>query len=154
MTFKQKKRGWFLASLLCVGGGIVTIVLTSLNDHLLFFATPSDIQEKKFPLQKSMRLGGIVQVGSLSRSLDELELKFVLTDQRHGVLVTFKGIPPDLFREGQTIIAQGYLKKEESYSLDHLPSFTATQLLAKHDENYIPKELAKTLPSVCQTPSS
>lgn len=154
VTPKQIKRCWFLGSLLTAGAGVVIIVLTSLNDHLLFFATPSDVfadaSGGRF-LGKSIRLGGIVQKGSVSRSADGLSITFVLTDHHHAVSVQFKGIVPDLFREGQTIIAQGLLKQGALKRTETSGYYlTATRLLAKHDENYTPRELIKTLPSHCQ----
>ncbi len=134
MTRKRKR---LLAVLGLVSGlGIATaLVLSAFNDNLVFFHSPSDIAEKQLPAGRLFRLGGLVEAGSVKK--DGLNTDFVVTDLRSTIAVRYTGILPDLFREGQGVVANG--------RLDADGRFVATEVLAKHDENYMPPEVAEAL---------
>ena len=128
--------------LVFVGGGLgalglaAGLVLTALDDTLVFFHDPSTIKERQFPPEQRLRVGGLVEENSVVRADDGLTVRFTITDLAHAVPVTFRGILPDLFREGQGVVAEGYLKSGV---------FEADEVLAKHDENYMPREVADAL---------
>lgn len=134
MTRKQK-RG------VLIGGGVATLavalilVLFALKDSVVFFHTPSDIAEKGVPSGQRIRLGGLVESGSVVR--EGTTIRFKVTDTLKEIPVTFTGVLPDLFREGQGVVAEGVL--------DGDGGFKADSVLAKHDENYMPREVAKSL---------
>ena len=109
--------------------------LRAFNDNLLYFFTPTDIIENKAPAGKSFRLGGLVVTGSVIR--EDMNVVFSLTDNSEIIKVSYKGILPDLFREGQGIVATGSMSDENF--------FLANEVLAKHDENYMPPEVAEAL---------
>ena len=109
--------------------------IKAFNDNLLYFFTPADVLEGKAPKGKSFRIGGLVESGSLVR--DGLLVFFTLTDKKKTIEVHFEGILPDLFREGQGIVATGSVSDENV--------FRATEVLAKHDETYMPPEVAEAL---------
>ena len=109
--------------------------IKAFNDNLLYFFTPTDVSEGKIPKGKSFRIGGLVQPGSIIR--DDLLVFFTLTDNKKTIEVHFEGILPDLFKEGQGIVATGSVSDENF--------FLATEVLAKHDENYMPPEVAEAL---------
>ena len=110
--------------------------IKAFNENLLYFFTPTDVLEgKAAPQGKSFRIGGLVQLGSVIR--DDLLVLFILTDNKKTIEVHFEGILPDLFREGQGIVATGSVSDENVFS--------ATEVLAKHDENYMPPEVAEAL---------
>ena len=109
--------------------------LKAFNENLLYFFTPTDVLEGKAPEEKSFRIGGLVQPGSIIR--DNLLVFFTLTDNKKTVEVHFEGILPDLFREGHGIVVTGSMSDENV--------FLATEVLAKHDENYMPPEVAEAL---------
>lgn len=134
MTRKRKR---LLAVLGLVSGlGVaVALVLSAFNENLVFFHSPSDIVEKQLPADKRFRIGGLVEEGSVRR--DGLVTEFVVTDLRSSVPVRYTGILPDLFREGQGVVANGRLDAERR--------FIASEVLAKHDENYMPPEVAEAL---------
>ena len=108
--------------------------LRAFNDNLLYFFTPTDVAENKAPLGKSFRLGGLVVTGSVIR--EDMNVTFSLTDNNKTIKVSYEGILPDLFREGQGIVATGSLNQD---------LFIANTVLAKHDENYMPPEVADAL---------
>jgi cytochrome c-type biogenesis protein CcmE len=110
--------------------------LTALQDEIAFFVSPSDIATGSVQSGKRFRLGGLVVDGSVHKGADG-EVRFALTDAAHSVEVVYRGILPDLFREGQGIVAQG--------TLDPAGEFVASEVLAKHDENYMPREVADAL---------
>ncbi len=117
------------------GVGIgVYFALQALDQNIMFFLTPTEVLEGKAPKNKLFRMGGMVVNGSVARPGDGLTVKFDLTDNERQVTVRYAGILPDLFREGQGIIANG--------RLDDSGDFIAEEVLAKHDENYMPPELA------------
>lgn len=115
----------------------VGFALQALNQNIMFFFTPSEVVAGKAPKNKLFRVGGMVVDGSVSRPGDGLTVKFDLTDNQRSVTVQYAGILPDLFREGQGIIANG--------QLDDQGNFVAQEVLAKHDENYMPPELMEAM---------
>jgi cytochrome c-type biogenesis protein CcmE len=134
MTPARKKRlGLILLMVAGVAVG-VGLALKSLNQNIMFFFTPSEVASGKAPSNKLFRIGGMVVEGSVSRPGDGLTVHFGLTDNEQSVIVKYAGILPDLFREGQGIIANG--------KLDGSGEFVAEEVLAKHDETYMPPELA------------
>lgn len=134
MTPAGKKR-LFLISLMVAGVAVgVGLALKSLDENIMFFFTPTEVRAGKAPGNKLFRMGGMVVNGSVSRPGDGLTVQFDLTDNERQVTVKYAGILPDLFREGQGIIANGKLNGDGE--------FVAQEVLAKHDENYMPPELA------------
>ncbi len=134
MTPARKKR-LALVTLMVTGVGIgVYFALQALNQNIMFFFTPTQVFAGEAPKNKLFRVGGMVVDGSVSRPGDGLTVQFDLTDNERRVTVRYAGILPDLFREGQGIIANG--------KLDERGDFIAEEVLAKHDENYMPPELA------------
>lgn len=113
------------------------LVFSAMNDNLMLFISPSDVAQHKNPTDKAFRLGGLVEEGSVSRGPDGVTVHFVVTDNANKINVTYKGILPDLFREGQGIVANGKLTPEGH--------FVASEVLAKHDEKYMPPEVAAAL---------
>jgi cytochrome c-type biogenesis protein CcmE len=132
---KLRQRTWYLIILSCIVSGAVMVTLGALNNNLLFFVTPTDIYNHKVIFKQKIRLGGIVVPNSVTKKMNNLT--FEITDGTHTTPVSFKGIVPDLFKEGQGVIAEGELANSGI--------FQATQILAKHDENYMPPEVAKVL---------
>ena len=133
-----RKRRLIGVLVIILGVGVAAIVaIKSLNENMLFFVSPSDVMEQNLPAGKRFRLGGLVAEGSVSRASDSLAVTFVVTDGAHSTDVRFDGILPDLFREGQGIIAIGALTTEGN--------FEASEVLAKHDEKYMPPEVADAL---------
>ncbi|MGA9573475.1 MAG: cytochrome c maturation protein CcmE [Lysobacterales bacterium] len=137
MTPTRKRR---LIGVLVIIFGVsvaAAVAMKSLNENMLFFVSPSDVKEQALPPGKRFRLGGLVENGSVSRASDSLAVTFVVTDGPAAVDVRFDGILPDLFREGQGIIAIGELTPDGH--------FEAAEVLAKHDEKYMPPEVADAL---------
>jgi cytochrome c-type biogenesis protein CcmE len=128
--------------LILIGGGVlalaaaVALMLNAFRDSIVFFNSPSEVAEKHIPPGTRIRLGGLVKAGSLVRG-DDLQVRFALTDGGREVAVAYQGMLPDLFREGQGVVAEG--------SLDDGGVFHADTVLAKHDETYMPKEVADAL---------
>jgi cytochrome c-type biogenesis protein CcmE len=114
-----------------------TLALRAFNENLLYFYTPSQVAAGEAPLGKKFRLGGLVTEGSLNRKPGQLQVRFEVTDMQKGMYVTYSGVLPDLFREGQGVIAHGVLMPDGT--------FRADEVLAKHDENYMPPEVADAL---------
>ena len=131
----KRKRLWLLVGSLAVLGVAATLVLTALNDNIVFFYSPTQLAEKKPGPQQRLRIGGLVEAGSVKK--DGQEVRFTVTDLQKTVAVVYRGILPDLFREGQGVIAEGTLGADGV--------FMAREVLAKHDENYMPPEVAKAL---------
>ena len=131
----KRKRLWLLVSSLGVLGVAAALVLTALNDNIVFFYSPSQLAEKKLSPDRHFRLGGLVEQGSVKK--EGAEVRFKVTDLKQTVNVVYRGLLPDLFREGQGVIAEGSLGADGV--------FTAREVLAKHDENYMPPEVAKAL---------
>ncbi len=131
MTFKQKRLALILGGL-GVLAAAVALVLTAFNQNLVFFFTPSQITSKEAPIGRVFRLGGMVEMGSVKR--DGVNVSFRVTDTTQIVSVAYSGILPDLFKEGKGVVAQGTLGDDGV--------FRAKEVLAKHDENYMPPEAA------------
>jgi len=131
----KRKRLWLLVGSLAVLGVAATLVLTALNDNIVFFYSPTQVAEKKITPDRRFRLGGLVEAGSVQKNGQET--RFVVTDTQKTVAVTYRGILPDLFREGQGVVAEGSLGPDGV--------FVAREVLAKHDENYMPPEVAKAI---------
>ena len=118
-------------------GIAAALVLNAIQKNLVFFFSPTQVAAKEAPTQKAFRVGGLVQKGSLKREDDGLTVSFVVTDLANSMTVVYKGILPDLFKEGKGVVAQGRLGPDGI--------FRADEVLAKHDENYMPPEAAGAL---------
>lgn len=137
MTPTRKKRLAVVALIVLGVGAAAAVAFTALNDNMLYFVSPTDVHANVAPADKRIRLGGLVAAGSVRRESDSLIVQFDVTDGRHDVPVRFQGILPDLFREGQGVIAHGHL--------DENGHFQADEVLARHDETYMPPEVMKSL---------
>lgn len=137
MTRKQRRLSFILLGLATLGVA-AALVLTAFEDSIVYFHSPTDIATKA-DLQKDrrLRLGGLVKTGSWKKKSDGLTHDFLVTDTLNEIRVAYKGILPDLFREGQGVVMEGRLQPDGS--------FRADEVLAKHDENYMPKEVADSL---------
>jgi cytochrome c-type biogenesis protein CcmE len=133
----RHKRALLIGTGLVLLAGAVTLVLIAFQQNLVFFFTPSQVAANEAPLGKPFRIGGMVEAGSLKRGGDGLTVQFNVTDTAKSVQVKYTGILPDLFREGKGVVAQGRLGPDGV--------FQATEVLAKHDENYMPPEAAHAL---------
>ena len=135
MTRKQRRAGFIAVGvgILCVA---VFLVMFALRDTIVFFHTPKDVAEKQIAPGQRIRLGGLVANGSVQRGTG-LVVEFSIADAAHSIPVRYTGVLPDLFREGQGVVAEG--------RLDAAGHFQADTILAKHDENYMPPEVAKAL---------
>ena len=131
----RKKRLMLILGGLAILGVAAALVLNAFQKNLVFFFTPSQIVAKEAPLDRTFRLGGLVEKGSVSR--DGVMVNFVVTDTFRQVPVRYQGILPDLFKEGKGVVAQGKLGADGV--------FVAQEVLAKHDENYMPPEAAEAL---------
>ena len=136
MTPKRKQRLMLVGLLIAGVGGAVALALTALNQNINLFYSPSQVYAGEAPDSTTFRLGGMVVEGSVKRSDTDLAVKFDLTDTAKTVTVTYSGILPDLFREGQGIVTTGKLKNGQ---------FTADEVLAKHDETYMSPEVSDAL---------
>ena len=129
--------------LMLVGGGVallvaaVALVLSAFQENMVFFHTPSDVAAGKAPVGKTFRVGGMVEEGSIKREADGITVRFAITDTAKVIPVTYQGSLPDLFKEGKGAVVQGTLGQDGQ--------FRATEVLAKHDENYMPPEAAHAL---------
>lgn len=135
MTRKQR-RLVLIGSAMAVLAVAVALMLNAFRDSIVFFNSPSDVVEKHVGAGTRIRLGGLVKNGSLVRG-ENMSVRFEVTDGKNGIPVNFQGVLPDLFREGQGVVAEG--------ALDASGSFKADSILAKHDEKYMPKEVADAL---------
>ena len=133
----RHKRLLLIAIGLVILGLIVTLVLNAFRSNLVFFFSPSQVAAGEAPRDKSFRIGGLVKEASLKREADGVTLAFIITDTAHDVPVRYKGILPDLFKEGKGAVAQGKLGEDGV--------FVASEVLAKHDENYMPPEAAQAV---------
>jgi len=129
---KRHKRIFFIVAGLMSLGLAAFLVLNAFNDNLVFFFSPTQVAAKEAPTGKTFRVGGLVEDGSLKRESDGLTVRFKVTDTATSIPVVYKGILPDLFKEGRGCVAQGHV------GVDGV--FYAESVLAKHDENYMPPE--------------
>lgn len=137
-TVKPRHRRLIAIALALTGIGIATaLILNAFRSNLVFFFTPSEVSAGKAPTDRAFRIGGLVEDGSVKRQADGLTVSFVVTDTAKSIPVTYRGILPDLFKEGKGVVAEGRLGPDGL--------FTATQVLAKHDENYMPPEAAHAI---------
>ncbi len=125
-----------LAALACAGVALA-LVLNAFRSNLVFFFSPSQVAAHEAPAARSFRLGGLVAPGSIRREGDGMTIRFIVTDKAREVPVVYRGLLPDLFREGKGVVARG--------TLDGNGTFIASEVLAKHDENYMPPEAADAL---------
>ena len=133
----RHKRIALIVAGLAILGIAVTLVLSAFNSNLVFFFTPTQVAAHEAPQGRNFRIGGLVEKGSVKRQPDGLTVRFIVTDTAKSVPVSFTGILPDLFKEGKGVVAQGKLGADGVFS--------ATEVLAKHDENYMPPEAADAL---------
>ncbi len=135
MTPRQKRMVTVVA--IVAGVGIATaFALKAFNQNLLYYYSPTQVHAGEAPDSRSIRVGGLVENGSLTRKPGSMEVNFILTDYAQKVPVSYTGVLPDLFREGQGVIARGRMDGNR---------FVAEEVLAKHDENYMPPEVADSL---------
>ncbi len=133
---KAKKRAIFLALLLLLSAVTVFLIFKSLEENIVYFFTPSEIYNKQnISLNKTIRVGGLVKENSISK--EQNSIRFIITDFKKEIIVSYSGLIPNLFSEGKGVIAEGVLK-DKKY-------FIAEKILAKHDENYMPLEVTKAL---------
>lgn len=136
MKRRHKRLGFIIAGL--AGLGIAAaLVLSAFQQNLVFFFSPSQVAAKEAPIGRTFRVGGLVQEGTVQRDKDGLTVRFVVTDTAQSIPVIYKGILPDLFKEGKGCVAQGKIGADGV--------FYADQVLAKHDENYMPPEAGQAI---------
>jgi cytochrome c-type biogenesis protein CcmE len=145
ITINQKhKKRLAIVLLMVVGIGItVTLAVIAFNENMLYFFSPTQVMAGEAPMDRVIRVGGMVTKGSVERASDSLHVKFSVTDYAHTIPVEYIGILPDLFREGQGIVAIGRMQDGNT--------FLADEVLAKHDENYMPPEVADALKKAEET---
>ena len=135
---KRKHRRLLVVGVgMAVLGAAAALVLLAFDENLVFFFSPSDFETRTFQSDQRLRVGGLVEEGSVVKSADGLSVQFNVTDLTATVPVRYQGILPDLFREGQGVIAEGHMRADGV--------FEAAEVLAKHDENYMPREVADAL---------
>jgi cytochrome c-type biogenesis protein CcmE len=128
----RSKRLVLVAGAVALLVGAVALVLSAFQQNLVFFHTPTEVAEGKAPTGRTFRIGGLVEQGSVKRSEDGVTVQFAITDTAKVIPVTYKGALPDLFKEGKGAVVQGVMSPDGK--------FTASEVLAKHDENYMPPE--------------
>jgi cytochrome c-type biogenesis protein CcmE len=133
----RHKRITFIVVGLCGLGIAAALVLSAFQNNLVFFFSPSQVAAKEAPVGRTFRVGGLVETGSLKRDTDGLTVRFVVTDTAQSIPVVYKGILPDLFKEGRGCVAQGRVGNDGV--------FYADSVLAKHDENYMPPEAGQAI---------
>ena len=136
MKARHRRLAWIAAGV-AVLGLAVALVLNAFQSNLVFAFTPSQVAAKEAPQGRAFRIGGMVETGSLARIPNSLDVKFVVTDTAQRVPVVYNGLLPDLFKEGKGVVAQGTIGPDGV--------FRATEVLAKHDENYMPPEAAQAI---------
>jgi cytochrome c-type biogenesis protein CcmE len=137
MTPARKKRLSLIAVLVLGTAISVALILQAMNENVMFFFSPTQIKAGEAPKNRPFRVGGIVVMGSVKRSTDSVKVTFDLEDSENSIPIIYHGILPDLFREGQGIIANGRLNKQDQ--------LVAEEVLAKHDENYMPPEVEEMM---------
>ena len=133
----RTRRALMVVGALAALGTTCALVLNAFQSNLVFFFSPSQVVANEAPRERSFRIGGLVEQGSIQRDGQGLTIRFAVTDLAHKIPVTYTGLLPDLFREGKGVVAQGKLGPDGV--------FRADQVLAKHDENYMPPEAAQAL---------
>jgi cytochrome c-type biogenesis protein CcmE len=133
----RNKRALAIVAGLVLIGGAAALVLNAFQSNLVFFFSPSQVAANQAPHNRSFRLGGLVEQGSLKRDPEGLTVSFVVTDLAQQIPVRYTGLLPDLFKEGKGVVAEGKLGQDGVFHAD--------QVLAKHDENYMPPEAADAL---------
>ena len=133
----RTRRALWIASGLAAFGVAVALVLNAFQSNLVFFFTPTQVASNEVPKDRAFRIGGLVEAGSLVREKDALTVRFRVTDTAKTIPVVYTGILPDLFREGKGVVAQGKIGADGT--------FRASEILAKHDENYMPPAAAEAL---------
>ncbi len=142
MKAKHKRLYFVILMMLSFSLGCI-ILFFNLRDNLVFFYSPTEVLEKKLTIKEKIRLGGMVKPNSLKRTItkndkDKIELiQFEVSDLNNSIIVTYIGILPDLFKEGQGVVVEGKIESDKT--------FTASKVLAKHDENYMPPEVEDLL---------
>jgi cytochrome c-type biogenesis protein CcmE len=136
MNPRKRRRLTFAAALVIAGAGGAALALSALKDNVLYFYSPSDVASKHVPAGVAFRIGGLVEKGSVTHA-PHAEIHFVVTDGKAALPVSFRGVLPDLFREGQGVVASG--------ALTDAGVFDASEVLAKHDERYMPPEVVDAL---------
>ena len=134
---RTRKRRLMIVLLILAGMSVATAVaITAMQSNVMFFVSPTDVAEQELAPDRKFRLGGLVADGTVVQSGDSLDVRFDVTDGKNDVTVVYSGILPDLFREGQGVIAHGYLRNGR---------FEAYEVLARHDETYMPPEVPRAL---------
>lgn len=136
MNAKSKKLALIGAAVVVVGAGVF-LGLQAFSENLVFFFSPTQVAAKEAPVGRTFRMGGVVEKGSVKHEADGMTVVFNVTDTAKTIPVHYTGILPDLFAEGQGVVVQG--------KVDEAGKFTASEVLAKHDENYMPPEAAQAL---------
>ncbi len=134
---RKKRRLYIVISGMATLGVAAALILTAFQDNIVLFCSPTDIQNKESCAKRDIRLGGLVEEESVVRGDDGLTITFRVTDLANSIPVSYKGILPDLFREGQGVVTEGTINAQGI--------FVAREVLAKHDETYMPKEVADAL---------
>lgn len=140
MKTRHKRLALVAASLVALSLA-AWLVLSAFKKNLVFFFTPTQVLSGEAPRDRSFRIGGMVEAGSLKREADGVTVSFIVTDMAQRVNVSYRGILPDLFKEGKGVVAQGKLGSPAESG----PLFVAEEVLAKHDENYMPPDAAYAL---------
>ena len=136
MKPRTRRALWIVGGVAALGVA-AALVLNAFQSNIVFFYTPTEVSQQKAPRDKLFRLGGLVESGSVTREKDGLTVRFKVTDTARTIPVVYTGILPDLFREGKGVVAQGRIGNDGV--------FQAREVLAKHDENYMPPEAAEAL---------
>jgi cytochrome c-type biogenesis protein CcmE len=136
LTLRAKRFIWVAVGIATLAVA-VALVLRAFNSNLVFFFTPTEVSQNKAPKDRKFRIGGLVTEGSVQRKPDGLTVAFMVTDTMQSIPVRYTGILPDLFKEGKGVVAQGKIGSDGV--------FAASEVLAKHDENYMPPEAAEAL---------
>ena len=137
MMMRKRRRLYIVLLGMATLGVAAALVLTAFEDNIVFFHSPTDIATKNLPTDRTFRVGGVVVADSIKRDTDGVTLRFDLTDLSNSVTVSYLGVLPDLFREGQGAVVEGKLAADGFFKAD--------EVLAKHDETYMPKEVADAL---------
>ncbi len=133
---RKNRRLLFVAIGMAALGLAAALILLAFDDNLVFFFSPTEVEGREFKPEQRLRIGGLVEQGSVVHDDDGLTVRFNVTDLSAAVAVTYKGVLPDLFDEGQGVVAEGHMLST---------GFVADEILAKHDENYMPREVADAL---------